>query len=84
MLSVRNVLIRVRIDVLLGKAEVDDVNHFVFSHGGATDQEVLGLDVTIDQMLGVDILHLVFFKKVLAHHFMIRLYLQSSTNRVNP
>ena len=56
-LPVWNVFVGVGVDVLLGQAEVDDVDDFVLLGRGATDQEVLRLDVSVDQMLGVDVLH---------------------------
>ena len=43
--------IRLGIPVLLGHSEIDDVND-IFSLGtGTSDQEVVGLDVTVDQVL---------------------------------
>ena len=56
-LPVWNVFVSIGIDVLFGQAEVHDVYDFVLFGGCAANQEVLRFDVSIDQMLGVDVLH---------------------------
>jgi len=56
-LTVGNVLLRLWVTVLLGHAEVDDVDNVGSFGAGAADEEVVGLDVTVDQVLLVDGLH---------------------------
>lgn len=54
-LSVRDVLVCASITVLFGKAKVNDVHQvplFTESH-----QEVIGLHVPMDEVLGVDVLN---------------------------
>jgi hypothetical protein len=53
-LSVRNVEVRLRIAVLLGQTEIDNVD-LVAALANA-HEEVVGLDVTVDERLGVDVL----------------------------
>ena len=56
-LPIGDVFVCVRINVLLGKTKVynvDDVAPFVRL---TTDEEVLWFDVSVDELLGVDILH---------------------------
>lgn len=52
--SVGNVLLRLGITVLLCHTKVDDVDDVGGLGAGATDQEVVGLDVTVDEVLLVD------------------------------
>lgn len=56
-LSIRYMLLRFRIPVLLCHAKVDDVNNVGSLGGGSTDQEVVGLDVAVDQVLLMNGLH---------------------------
>ena len=56
-LSVRNVLVGVDVDVEFGQPEVDDVDHLVASQRRSANQKVFRLDVAVDEMLGVDELH---------------------------
>jgi hypothetical protein len=51
---VRNVLLRLGIAVLLGHAEVDDVDDVSALGAGAANKEVVGLDVAVDEVLLVD------------------------------
>ena len=53
-LPVRNVEMRLRVAVLLGQAKVDDV-HLIATLADA-HEEVVGLDVAVDERLGVDVL----------------------------
>lgn len=52
-LSVRYVLVRPSVSVLLGQAEVDDVNEVAFLP--QAHEEVIGLHVSVDEVLGVDV-----------------------------
>ena len=56
-LTVGDVLLRLWVTVLLGHAEVDDVDNVSSLGAGAADEEVVGLDVAVDQVLLVDGLH---------------------------
>lgn len=56
-LAVRDVLLGLGVDVLLGQAEVDDVDGVLPLGARAPHQEVLGLHVPVDEALGVDVLH---------------------------
>lgn len=49
-LPVGNVLLRLGVAVLLGHAEVDDVDHIGSLRSRPADQKVVGLDVAIDQI----------------------------------
>lgn len=51
---VRNVLLRLRVPVLLRHAKVDDVDQVGGLGRGAADEEVVGLDVAVDEVLFVD------------------------------
>lgn len=53
-LPVRNVLLRLWVAILLGHAEIHDVNHVGGLCARSADQEVVGLDVAIDEVLLVD------------------------------
>ena len=53
-LTVGNVLLRLWVTVLLGHAEVDDVNNVGGLGSGTTDEEVVRLDVTVNQVLLVN------------------------------
>ena len=52
-LAVRDVLVRSGVAVLLGEAEVDDVHQVALLT--ETHQEVVGLHVSVDEVLGVDV-----------------------------
>ena len=56
-LPVRDVLLGLGVAVLLGHAEVDDVDDVGRLGVGSADEEVVGLDVAVDQVLFVDRLH---------------------------
>jgi hypothetical protein len=53
-LPVGNVLLRLWVTVLLGHAEIDDVDNVGSLGAGAADEEVVGLDVAVDEVLLVD------------------------------
>lgn len=53
-LPIRNVLLRLGVTVLLGHAEVDHVDNIGGFGAGAPNEEVVGLDVPVDQVLLVD------------------------------
>jgi hypothetical protein len=46
--------IRLGIPVLLGHSEIDDMDDILPLGGGTSDQEVVGLDITVNQVLLVD------------------------------
>jgi hypothetical protein len=48
------VLLRLRVAVLLGHTEVDDVNHISGFSAWPSDEEVVGFDVSVDEVLFVD------------------------------
>ncbi len=54
---VRDVFVRLRVDVLLGEPEVDDVADVLLLVGLAADEEVLRLHVSVDEVLTVHVLH---------------------------
>jgi len=54
---IRYVLVRLWVDVLLRKAKVDDVDDVLFFVRLPPNEKVLWLDVAVDQVLLVDILH---------------------------
>jgi len=56
-LAVRNVLLGLRVTVLLGHAEVNNVNNVGSFAVGPSDQEVVRLDIAVDEVLLVDGLH---------------------------
>lgn len=56
-LTVGDMLLRLWVTVLLGHAEVDDVDNVGSFGAGAADKEVVGLDVAVDQVLLMDCLH---------------------------
>ena len=56
-LPVRNVLVSVGIDVFLRQSEVNNVDDLPLLRGLPSDEKVLGLHVSVDQMLRVDVLH---------------------------
>ena len=62
-LSVCNVLIRLRIDVFFGKTKVDDVDNVVFIVRVSADEEVLGFDVTKYQTFRVNVFHATNLKR---------------------
>ena len=53
-LSVRDVLLGLGVTVLLGHAKVDHVDDVGALGAGTTNEEVVGLDVTVDEVLLVD------------------------------
>lgn len=53
-LPVGNVLLRLGVTVLLGHTEVDNVNNVGTLGAWSADQEVIGLDVSVDEVLLVD------------------------------
>lgn len=53
-LPIRNVLVRAGVSVLLGQAKVNDVDQVALL--AKAHEEVVGLDVTMDEVLGVDVL----------------------------
>lgn len=53
-LAVGNVLVGAGVAVLLGQAEVDDVDQVALL--AQAHQEVVGLHVSVDEVLGVDVL----------------------------
>jgi hypothetical protein len=56
-LAVRDVLFGLGVAVLLGHAEVDDVNSVGALGAGTTDEKVVGFDITVDEVLFVDRLY---------------------------
>ena len=54
---IRDVLVRLWIDVLLRQAKVDDVDGLLSFVRLPPNQEVLRLDIAVDQVLLVDVLH---------------------------
>ena len=55
-LTVRNVLFSLRVAILLGHSEINNVNDIGSLGGWATDQEVIRLNIAVDQILLVDCL----------------------------
>lgn len=51
---VGDVLLRLGITVLLSHAEIDDVNHVRSLCPGSSNQEIVGLDISVNQVLLVD------------------------------
>ena len=56
-LPVGYVLVGLRVDVGLGQAEVNDVYNMLTACRVPADEEVLRLDVAVDQVLGMHVLH---------------------------
>lgn len=56
-LAVGNVLLGLGVAVLLGHTEVNDVDDIGGLSARSADEEVVGLDVTVDEVLLVDCLH---------------------------
>jgi hypothetical protein len=50
-LPIRNVLVGLGVDILLGQAKVDDVDDVLVLAGLPTDEKVLRLDIAVDQVL---------------------------------
>ena len=50
-LSVRDMLLRLRVTVLLSHTEVDNMNDIGAFRAGSANEEVVGLDVSVDQVL---------------------------------
>lgn len=65
-LTVGNVLLGLGVTVLLGHTEIDDVNDVGCLGRWAADEEVVGLDVAVDEVLLVDCLHA--REHLLGHH----------------
>ena len=57
MFPVRYVAASLRVNVLLCKAKVNDVNDTVVPCTCSSDEEVLWFDITIDQVLRMDIFY---------------------------
>jgi len=55
-LSVWDVFSRLRVNVFLGETEVYDVNGTGLLGGRSSEKEVLGLDVSVNKVFGMDIL----------------------------
>jgi len=55
--AVRYVLLRRRVDVFLSETKVDRVDDVLLPVGVTSNQKVLGLDVSIDEMFRVDIFY---------------------------
>lgn len=55
-LTIGDMLLGFRITILLSHTKVNDVDHIGGLRAGATDEEVVGLDVTIDEILLMDCL----------------------------
>lgn len=55
--SVRDVLLRLGITVLLRHAEIDDVDHVGALGAWSADKEVVRLDIAVDEVLLVNGLH---------------------------
>lgn len=53
-LAIRDMLLGLGISVLLGHSEIDNVDYISGFGTGATDEEVVRLDIAIDQVLLVD------------------------------
>jgi len=60
------VLLGLRVAVLLGHAEIDHVNDVGGFGSGTSDQEVIGLDIAVDEILLMNSLH--SRKHLLRHH----------------
>lgn len=52
--AVRYVLLRLGIAVLLSHTEINNMNNVGGLGGRATDKEVIGFDITVDEVLFVD------------------------------
>lgn len=57
MLPVGNVFFGFRVDVLLGQSKVYDVDDVLLLVALPADEEVLRLDVAVDEVLGMHVLH---------------------------
>lgn len=55
--AVRNVLLGLGVAILLGHAEINNMDDVGCLGAGATDEEVVRLDVTVDEVLLVDCLN---------------------------
>lgn len=55
--SIWNVLLRLGVAVLLGHTEIDNVDNVGSLGAGASDEEIIRLDISIDEVLLVDCLH---------------------------
>lgn len=56
-LAIRNVALSVGVNVFLGQAEVDHMDAGVLLVGLPSNEKVLRLNVAVDQVLAVDVLH---------------------------
>lgn len=52
-----NVLVCINVDVELGQAEVDNVNHLVTPQRSPTDQKIFWFDVAVNEVLGMYVFH---------------------------
>ena len=66
-LPVRDVEVRLGVAVLLRETEVDDVN--LVAALADTHQEVVGLDVTVDEVAGVDVLNTGDLQATVSNHY---------------
>jgi len=57
MLSIGNVFPRITVDIFLGQAKVDDMQEMLLPGGASADQEIFRLNVPVNQMFRVDVLH---------------------------
>ena len=56
-LSVWDMLLGLWVSILFGHSEIDDMDDIGGFGTGASDEEVVGLDVSVDQVAVVDRLH---------------------------
>lgn len=54
-LTIRDVQVSLRVAIFLGQTEIDDVD--LIATFTNTHQEVVGLDVTMDEVSGVNVFH---------------------------
>ena len=71
---VGDVLFRLGVAVLLGHAEIDDMDDISALRAGATDKEIIRLDVAIDKVLFVDRLHSRQLEHGIRHDFKTSKY----------
>jgi len=62
--TIRYMLVCLRVDIFLCESKVNNVNDVASLRRLAADEEILRLNVTIDQMLGVYILHPCYLENV--------------------
>ena len=56
-LAERDVLLRRRVNVLFGETEVNDIYDMLLPVGVPSNQKVLWLDVSVDEVFGVDVFY---------------------------